>query len=132
VGLTWIWTPALPAPLLQVLARVGLLDVWLLLDLLTASGVVGGAAMVALAMRERGVAILLLATVSATSLAAAVVGAGGWAACYAVAYATASALIIWSGPVRERSQENRRGRPGAAAGERTRAALAVHPHLRDG
>jgi hypothetical protein len=91
-GLTWIWTPSLPLPLLHLLTRAGLLDGWLVLDLLAASGVLGGAALAALAARERTAAVLLIAAVSAISLAAAVVGGAWLPTWYGAAYG--GALVI--------------------------------------
>ncbi len=103
-GLTWIWTPSLPLPLLHLLTRAGLLDAWLVLDLLAASGVLGGAAVAALAARERTATVLLLATVSAISLAAAVIGGAWLPAWYGVAYGGALALLRSSGRRRPRSR----------------------------
>ncbi|MEU7827801.1 hypothetical protein [Nonomuraea sp. NPDC049129] len=95
-GLTWIWTPSLPLPVLHLLTRAGLLDAWLLLDLLAASGSLGGAALAALAARERATAVLLIAAISAISLAAAVAG-GAWPPTwYAVAYGGALVLLCVS------------------------------------
>ena len=95
-GLTWIWTPSLPLPLLHLLTRAGLLDGWLVLDLLAASGVLGGAALAALAARERTATVVLLAGVSAISLAAAVIGGAWLPTWYGVAYG--GALVILRKP----------------------------------
>ena len=93
-GLTWIWTPSLPLPLLHLLTRAGLLDSQsLVLDLLAASGVLGGAALAALAgAGSRTAAVLLIAAVSTISLAAAVVGGAWLPTWYGVAYG--GALVI--------------------------------------
>ncbi|MFC4117026.1 hypothetical protein [Nonomuraea zeae] len=64
-------------PLLDLLARRGLLDVWLVADLLAASGALGAAGIAAHVARERTASTLLLAAVSAISLAVAMIG-GGW------------------------------------------------------
>lgn len=58
-GLTYVWTPLLPSRLLHLLANAALVDAWLLLDLLAASGVLGGFAVVTVAVREAAVAGLL-------------------------------------------------------------------------
>ncbi|GAA4932732.1 hypothetical protein GCM10023334_040240 [Nonomuraea thailandensis] len=92
-GLTYIWTPSLPSPLLHLLTNAGLLDAWLLLDLLVASGVLGGFAVVTVAARETTVAAIVLATVSVASLGAALTGpAHLLPAGYGVAYTTALVL----------------------------------------
>ncbi|MFC4121411.1 hypothetical protein [Nonomuraea zeae] len=93
-GLTWIWTPSLPPPLFQLLVEAGVLDVWLLLDLLAASGVLGGFAVKAAAAGETTAAAWALAAVSVTSLAAAVTGPHQLLpAGYGVAYTTALMLV---------------------------------------
>ncbi|MFI6323257.1 hypothetical protein ACIBG8_37405 [Nonomuraea sp. NPDC050556] len=86
-GLRWVLTPSLPAPLLDALARAGLLDAWLLLDLLTALGVVA-----ALFFVRR----LPLAAVSLTCLAAALTGPPTLPLWYGVAYAVAYASASWT------------------------------------
>ncbi|NJP96005.1 unnamed protein product [[Actinomadura] parvosata subsp. kistnae] len=88
-GLTWIWTPALPLPLLDLLARAGLLDAWLVVDLLTAAGGLGAAGVAALAGRERAAGTLILAAVSVISFAAAAAGGGWLPASYGLAYGVA-------------------------------------------
>ncbi|MEU7854040.1 hypothetical protein [Nonomuraea sp. NPDC049141] len=92
-GLTWIWTRSVPDPLLHAIARAGLLDAWLLLDLLAAVGVLGGAAVVAVAARRPAVAATLLGLVAALSLAAVPAGPGStlW---YGLAYAAALPLSV--------------------------------------
>ncbi|GAA3219605.1 hypothetical protein [Nonomuraea helvata] len=92
-GPGWIWTPWLPPPLLDLLARAGLLDAWLVADLLAASGVLGAAGVAAHVARERTAAALLLAAVSAISLAVAAIGGGWFPAWYGVAYAAALMLL---------------------------------------
>ncbi|MEU7740680.1 hypothetical protein [Nonomuraea sp. NPDC049158] len=94
-GLTWIWTRSLPGPLLHAIAWAGLLDAWLLLDLLAAVGVLGGAAVMAVAARRPAVAVTLLGLVAAVSLAAVPIGPEGcpslW---YGLAYAAALATLL--------------------------------------
>jgi hypothetical protein len=90
-GLTWIWTGSVPGPLLHAIARAGLLDAWLLLDLLAAVGVLGGAAVVAVAARRPAVAATLLGLVAALSLAA--VPARLDSLWYGLAYAAALATL---------------------------------------
>ncbi|TMR99462.1 hypothetical protein [Nonomuraea basaltis] len=92
-GLTWIWTPSLPLPLLDLLARAQLLGAWLVADLLAASGALGAAGVAALLARERAAGTVTLAGVSAISLAAAVIGGGWLPAWYGVAYAVALILL---------------------------------------
>lgn len=92
-GLSSIWTPWLPLPLLDLLARAGLLDAWLVADLLAASGALGVAGVAAHVARERTAGALLFAAVSATSLAVAVIGGGWLPAWYGVAYAAALILL---------------------------------------
>ncbi|MEV0345147.1 hypothetical protein AB0H88_05245 [Nonomuraea sp. NPDC050680] len=105
-GLTWIWTRSLPGPLLHAIAWAGLLDAWLLLDLLAAVGVLGGAAVMAVAARRLAVATALLGLVAAVSLAAVPTGPEGcpslW---YGLAYAAAS-LLATSGENGRRARWN--------------------------
>lgn len=90
-GLTWIWTGAVPGPVLHAIARAGLLDAWLLLDLLAAVGVLGGAAVVAVAAGRAAVAATLLGPVAVLSLAAVPGGPGSlW---YGLAYAAALVIL---------------------------------------
>ncbi|MEV0234634.1 hypothetical protein [Nonomuraea sp. NPDC050786] len=96
-GPGWIWTPWLPPPLLDLLARAGLLDAWLVTDLLAASGVLGAAGVAAHVAGERTAGALLLAAVSAISLTAAVIGGGWFSAWYGAAYAAALMLLRTSG-----------------------------------
>ncbi|MEU8145052.1 hypothetical protein [Nonomuraea sp. NPDC048901] len=104
-GLTWIWTRSLPGPLLHAIAWAGLLDAWLLLDLLAAVGVLGGAAVVAVAVRRPAVAATLLGLVAAVSLAAVPTGPEGcpplW---YGLAYAAALATLSRSRPRRDAAE----------------------------
>ncbi|MFI6733332.1 hypothetical protein ACIBI9_10410 [Nonomuraea sp. NPDC050451] len=92
-GPTWIWTPSLPMPLLRLVTEAGLLDVWLLADLLAAVGVLGGLAVAATAVAEQFVAATLLAPVAAGSLTAAATGARLplW---YALAYTAGLVLVL--------------------------------------
>ncbi|MET9248394.1 hypothetical protein [Nonomuraea sp. NPDC003709] len=92
-GPTWIWTPSLPMPLLRLVTEAGLLDIWLVADLLAAVGVLGGLAVAATAVAERAVAATLLALVGAVSLAAAATGAPLplW---YALAYTAGLVLAL--------------------------------------
>lgn len=104
-GLTWIWTRSLPGPLLHAIAWAGLLDAWLLLDLLAAVGVLGGAAVVAVAARRPAVAATLLGLVAAVSLAAVPTGPEGcpslW---YGLAYAAALVTLPRSRPRRDAAE----------------------------
>ncbi|MDX3108368.1 hypothetical protein [Nonomuraea angiospora] len=95
-GPTWIWTPSLPTPLLRLVTEAGLLDVWLLADLLAAVGVLGGLAVAATACSATAVAATLLALVGALSAAAAVAGAPLplW---YALAYTAGLVLVLRAG-----------------------------------
>ncbi|MEV4013145.1 hypothetical protein AB0J35_21815 [Nonomuraea angiospora] len=95
-GPTWIWTPSLPTPLLRLVTEAGLLDVWLVVDLLAAVGVLGGLAVAATAVAERAAAAALLALVGALSVAAAVTGARLplW---YALAYTAGLVLVLRAG-----------------------------------
>lgn len=95
-GPTWIWTPSLPTPLLRLVTEAGLLDVWLLADLLAAVGVLGGLAVAATACSATAVAATLLALVGALSVAAAVTGAPLplW---YALAYTAGLVLVLRAG-----------------------------------
>ncbi|MGV9381707.1 hypothetical protein ACWDRB_38250 [Nonomuraea sp. NPDC003707] len=92
-GPTWIWTPSLPMPLLRLVTEAGLLDIWLVADLLAAVGVLGGLAVAATAVAEQAVAATLLALVGAVSLAAAATGAPLplW---YALAYTAGLVLVL--------------------------------------
>ncbi|MFB4283992.1 hypothetical protein ACBJ59_52505 [Nonomuraea sp. MTCD27] len=74
-GPMYIWTPSLPLPLLRLVAEAGLLDAWLVADLLAALGMIGVLAAAATAVREYAVAATLLALVAAVSLAATAAGA---------------------------------------------------------
>ncbi|NUW44029.1 hypothetical protein [Nonomuraea rhodomycinica] len=98
-GFTSIWTPGLPLPLLDLLARAGLLDMWLIADLLAASGMLGAAGVAAQAGRERIAGVAILAAVSAISLTVAVTGGGWLPAGYGMAYAAALMVLrtLWSG-----------------------------------
>ncbi|WP_431904906.1 hypothetical protein [Nonomuraea sp. bgisy101] len=80
-------------PLLDMLVRAGLLDAWLVADLLAASGALGAAGVAAHVARERTAGALLLAAVSAISLAVAMVGGGWLPAWYGMAYAAALILL---------------------------------------
>ncbi|MEV0344724.1 hypothetical protein AB0H88_03095 [Nonomuraea sp. NPDC050680] len=92
-GPTWIWTPSLPMPVLRLVAEAGLLDAWLVVDLLTAVGVLGGLAVVATAARDLAVAAVLLALVAAVSFAGA--ASGGWLPLgYALAYTAGLVLML--------------------------------------
>ena len=73
-GLRLIWTAALPDALLHSLTQAGLLDIWLLFDLLAASGVLGALSVAALATGARALAATLLAAIAVPSLAAVVAG----------------------------------------------------------
>ncbi|MDR8408294.1 hypothetical protein MTP10_06055 [Nonomuraea sp. 3-1Str] len=96
-GPTWIWTPSLPAPLLRLVAEAGLLDAWLVADLLAAVGILGGLAVAATAARDLVVAATLLALVAAVSLAAAA-AAGAWLPLvYALAYTAGLMLVLRAG-----------------------------------
>ncbi len=97
-GLRPLWTQALPRAVLHPLARAGLLDLWLLFDLLAASGVVGALAVVALARGARLLATAMLALVAALSLATLLSGAPTHALWYGLAYATAAALAYYRRP----------------------------------
>ncbi|MEU7004637.1 hypothetical protein [Nonomuraea sp. NPDC046570] len=80
-------------PLLRLVTEAGLLDAWLLADLLAAVGVLGGLAVAATAVREHAVAATLLALVAAASLAAATTGA--WLPlCYALIYTAGLVLVL--------------------------------------
>ncbi|GAA4976775.1 hypothetical protein HD597_000563 [Nonomuraea thailandensis] len=93
MGLSWVWTPSMPLPLLRAVTAAGLLDAWLLVDLLTASGVLGAAAVAMLAAKERGLGVLVIAGVSAASLTAALSGGGWLPATYGLAYAASAAIM---------------------------------------
>jgi hypothetical protein len=94
-GPTWIWTPSLPTPVLRLLVEAGLLDAWLVADLLAAVGGLGVLAVAAMAAREPVVAAAPLALVAAVSLAAAAAGARTplW---YAVTYSAGLVLVLRS------------------------------------
>ena len=66
---------------------------WLVVDLLAATGVLGAAGVAAQAARERIASMLLIATVSAISLAITVIGGGWLPAGYGVAYAASLILL---------------------------------------
>ncbi|MEV0143510.1 MULTISPECIES: hypothetical protein [unclassified Nonomuraea] len=91
-GLRPLWTQVLPEALLHGLARTGLLDPWLLFDLLAASGVVGALAVVMVAGGVRLPATVLLAAVAALSLAALLAGATALTLWYGLTYASAALL----------------------------------------
>jgi hypothetical protein len=80
-------------PLLDLLARAGLLDAWLVADLLAASGTLAAAGVAAQIAQERTVSALILAAVSAISLAVAMIGGGWLPTWYGVAYAAALILL---------------------------------------
>jgi hypothetical protein len=90
-GLTWVWTGSLPGPLLHAIARAGLLDAWLVLDLLAAVGVLGAAVVAALAARRPAVAATLLALVAGLSVAAVLVDPAGPLGCRSLPYGLAYA-----------------------------------------
>ncbi|MGW0810845.1 hypothetical protein [Nonomuraea sp. NPDC002799] len=107
-------------PLLDLLARAGLLDAWLVADLLAASGALGLAGVAAHVVRERIASALLFAVVSAISFAVAVIGGGRLSAWYGTAYAAALILLNRPGLVGDSNgpgaiHGGRRGRRGQAA-----------------
>ncbi|MFC5823993.1 hypothetical protein [Nonomuraea insulae] len=91
-GPTYIWTPSLPMPLLRLVTEAGLLDAWLVADLLAAIGAIGVLAAAATAVREYAVAATLLALVTAVSLAATATGAL-LPLCYALVYTAGLVLV---------------------------------------
>ncbi|MFI6601750.1 hypothetical protein ACIBHX_36350 [Nonomuraea sp. NPDC050536] len=97
-GLRPLWTQALPRAVLHPLARAGLLDLWLLFDLLAASGVLGALAVVALARGARLLATTMLALVAALSLATLLTGTATHALWYGTAYTAAAALAYHRRP----------------------------------
>lgn len=95
-GLHPLWTQALPGPLFHAIAGAGLLDLWLLADLLAATGLLGLLAIAMYAGGARLAAGTLLAAVAVLSLAA----SPGLALWYGLAYATAALLAFRSRSVR--------------------------------
>lgn len=96
-GFSWIWIPSMPLPVLAAVTEAGLLDAWVLLELLAASGVLGGLGVAVAAARRPALAATLLAAVSAISFAAALAGPDRLPLWYGTAYAAAAAIVIATG-----------------------------------
>ncbi|MFI6598631.1 hypothetical protein ACIBHX_20420 [Nonomuraea sp. NPDC050536] len=107
-GLRTLWTQALPGTLFHAIAGAGLLDLWLLFDLLAATGVLGVLAIVMHASGSRLFAATLLAVVAMLSLAAVLGESLGLILWYGLAYGTAAIVTYPSGFMRERSSGLRR------------------------